>query len=161
VTTTRTGKPQPQTTTEAEPEPEPEPVAEKPQPEPEPPTPGGRTFVEGGDSTTNEEAVAELQRQLEGVQKIALQGSGDGALTLQLMKLLSGHISTSGSADVVVHFNGRVTSMGLGRKQRSATAYVTKRGRTIFNYRMDPQTYRVGDNPAEAFARVLGDALNR
>jgi len=96
---------------------------------------------------------------MQGVDKVAIQGSGDGAQTLQLMKILHDHLSTGGSADVVIHFNGSVTSQGLGRKTRRCTAYITKRGRTIFTYRMDSQSYRVGDNPAEAFARVISDVL--
>jgi len=38
---------------------------------------------------------------------------------------------------------------------------VSKGGRVIFRYQLGPEEYRVGDNPAEAFGRVLADALGR
>jgi hypothetical protein len=49
--------------------------------------------------------------------------------------------------------------MSIGRKRRSAHASISRNGRVVFRYELPPETYRVGDNPAEAFARILGDAI--
>jgi hypothetical protein len=59
----------------------------------------------------------------------------------------------------VIRFDGALDRLGRGRKRRSASASIVKNGRTVFRYELKPEEYRVGDDPAEAFARILGDVL--
>ena len=70
-------------------------------------------------------------------------------------------VGISEGADIEIRFTGAVDRHGLGRKTRSATATIKKGGRPIFQYVMPREDYRVGDSPAEAFARILSDALAR
>jgi hypothetical protein len=80
----------------------------------------------------------------------------------QLSNALRGRgISIGEGAPIEIRFTGSVSHHGLGRKSRSANATVKKNGRPIFNYVMPREEYRVGDSPAEAFARILMDALAR
>jgi len=130
-----------------------------PEPQPAAPVP---TYVEGRGSSADEEALSYLKSALSGVSRVALEGSGDGLQTKILGALLRNHgVTVADGSDVTVDFNGTVTRLGFGRKRRAANATVSKSGRVIFRYQLGPEEYRVGDNPAEAFGRVLADALAR
>jgi eukaryotic-like serine/threonine-protein kinase len=139
--------------------PKPEPVRE---PEPEPPAPVAvRAYVEGGDSDANDRLLSDLRQHLSGVTKIAVRGSNPEMvqhLTTRLQKELS-NVTVADSADTIVNFDGVLERLGRGKKRRSAQATISKNGRVIFRYEMPPEEYRVGDTPAEAFARVLTDAI--
>jgi len=162
----------PPTTTHAPPKPKPVPVPQPapveetaaPEPEPEPaPVPSSSvpTFRERGDSAANEAAVAALHQQIGGTTRVYLTG-GDAEMIQELSMALRGRgISIGEGAPVEIRFTGSVNSHGFGRKSRSATATIKKNGRPIFNYVMPREDYRVGDSPAEAFFRILGDALSR
>ncbi|HEV7487816.1 MAG TPA: protein kinase [Thermoanaerobaculia bacterium] len=145
----------------AEPAPVEEPAAPEPQPEPEPATSSVPTFRERGDGSANESAIAALHQQIGGVTRVAVSG-GDAEMINELSNALRGRgISISEGAPIEIRFTGSVSRHGLGRKSRSGNATVKKNGRPIFNYVMPREEYRVGDSPAEAFARILTDALAR
>ncbi len=123
------------------------------------PAPAVVPYVEGGDGDANDTALTNAQHALNGTRKVALRGS-DAALTAELARILTNReITVADDADVVIKFDGTFERLGRGRKRRSATASITKNGRTVFRYEMKPEEYRVGDNPAEAFARILSDVL--
>ena len=154
---TTTHAPKPRTATRAEPPP----VEDIPAPVPQPATPSALTYREKGDSDANDAALALLHQQIAGVTRIALTGA-DAEMIKELSDgLRRRSISIGDGASVEVRFTGYVERGGLGRKKRSATATVKKNGRPIFQYVMPTEEYRVGDSPAEAFARILGDALAR
>ena len=133
----------------------------EPQPEPEPPSSSVPTFRERGDGNANDAAVATLHQQIGGVTRVALTG-GDAEMINELSNALRGRgIVIGEGAPIEIRFTGSVARHGLGRKSRSANATVKKNGRPIFNYVMPREEYRVGDSPAEAFARILTDALSR
>ena len=141
------------------------PVEETPEPEPQPePVPASSsvpTFRERGDGNANDAAIAALRQQIAGATRVAVSG-GDAEMINQLSNALRGRgISIGEGAPVEIRFTGSVARHGLGRKSRSANATVKKNGRPIFNYVMPREEYRVGDSPAEAFARILTDALAR
>jgi len=142
------------------------PVEETPQPEPQPepePVPASSvpTFRERGDGNANDAAIATLHQQVGGVTRVALTG-GDAEMINELSNALRGRgIIIGEGAPIEIRFTGSVARHGLGRKSRSANATVKKNGRPIFNYVMPREEYRVGDSPAEAFARILTDALAR
>jgi serine/threonine-protein kinase len=146
--------------------PEPAPVEETaaPEPEPEPaPVPSSSlpTYREHGDGGANDAALATLHQQIGGTTRVYLTG-GDAEMIQQLSNALRGRgISIGDAAPVEIRFTGSVNSHGFGRKSRSATATIKKNGRPIFNYVMPREDYRVGDSPAEAFFRILSDALAR
>jgi len=121
------------------------------------------TYLDGGtgDSDANDRMLASLQRQLSGVSQVAVQGSGDPALLRALTAAISEQVTVTPGADVVIHFNGSVERLGRGRKRRAAEASIVKQGRVIFRYELPSQQYRVGDDPAEAFARVVLNALGQ
>jgi eukaryotic-like serine/threonine-protein kinase len=145
----------------AEPAPVEEPAAPEPQPEPEPAPLSVPTFRERGDASANDSAIATLHSQIGGVTRVALTG-GDAEMINELSNALRGRgISIGEGAPIEIRFTGSVNRHGLGRKSRSANATVKKNGRPIFNYVMPREEYRVGDSPAEAFARILTDALSR
>jgi serine/threonine-protein kinase len=169
VTTSSTPVVPPPTTTHApvKPKPpvvqEPAPVEETaaPQPEPEPVSSSVPTYRERGEGGANEAATAALHQQLAGVTRVAVSG-GDAEMINELSNALRGRgISIGEGAPIEIRFTGSVARHGLGRKSRSANATVKKNGRPIFNYLMPREEYRVGDSPAEAFARILTDALAR
>jgi serine/threonine-protein kinase len=144
---------------------EPAPVEETPEPEPQPaPEPAPSivpTYRERGDGGANDTALATLHQQLSGVTRVAVSG-GDAEMINELSNALRGRgISIGEGAPIEIRFTGSVSRHGLGRKSRSANATVKKNGRPIFNYVMPREEYRVGDSPAEAFARILTDALAR
>jgi serine/threonine-protein kinase len=118
-----------------------------------------RTYVENGDSDANEAALEELRRQLSGVTAVALEGIDDSRQTKEISAAIEETRTVSADASVVIRFRGTLERLGRGRKRRSAEATILKNGRPIFRYEMPPEEYRVGDSPAEAFARVLRDAL--
>jgi len=154
--TTRQPAP-PQTTQEQPPPVEPKKVVEAP-----PPSPSSSSiaaYVDGkGDSSHNEEALAYARKQLSGTTKIAIEASGDADLQTRLAQLLKNDgLAIADGADVVVRFNGSVQRQRFGRKVRSGTATISRHGRVVFRYELPAEEYRVGDNPAEAFARVAGD----
>ncbi|HEV7425665.1 MAG TPA: serine/threonine-protein kinase [Thermoanaerobaculia bacterium] len=143
----------------------PAPVEETPQPEPQPepePAPSSvLTFRERGDGNANDAALAALHQQIGGTTRIALSG-GDAEMINELSNTLRGRgISIGEGAPIEIRFTGSVSHHGLGRKSRSGNATVKKNGRPIFQYVMPREEYRVGDSPAEAFARILTDALAR
>jgi serine/threonine-protein kinase len=141
------------------------PIAAAPVPPPAraaPPPPPPPTYTEHGDSSANDAALAHARDQLHAVTRVSLDGSGDADLTKQLAEIIRGNdLTLADGSDVVIHFNGKVTRRGFGRKKREADATITKNGRSVFRYQLAPEEYRVGDNPAEAFARVLRDVLGR
>ncbi|MEA2414394.1 MAG: eukaryotic-like serine/threonine-protein kinase [Thermoanaerobaculia bacterium] len=145
----------------AEPAPVEETPAPEPQPEPEPAPSSVPTFRERGDGSANDSAIATLHQQIGGVTRVAVTG-GDAEMINELSNALRGRgISIGEGAPIEIRFTGSVNRHGLGRKSRSANATVKKNGRPIFNYLMPREEYRVGDSPAEAFARILTDALAR
>jgi len=127
-------------------------------PEPPPPARVATYFDAKGDSSHNDEALAYAKQHLEGVKKVTVETSGDPDLRSRLVELLQDRgLSVTDSADVVIRFNGTVQRLRLGRKVRAATATITRGGRVVFKYELPSEEYRVGDNPAEAFARIAGD----
>ncbi|HEY3052638.1 MAG TPA: serine/threonine-protein kinase [Thermoanaerobaculia bacterium] len=143
--------------------PAPQPIVAKPrEPEPEPrPAPVSiNAYVEGGDSDANDQLLSNAKSHLRGVTRVAIHANGDmlKELTDRLKQEVPGVTITEG-ADTVVDFNGVLERLGRGKKRRSAQASVSKNGRVVFKYELPPEEYRVGDTPAEAFARVLADAL--
>jgi serine/threonine protein kinase len=161
-----TATPVPPTTTRApRPKPvqqeEPAPVEETAAPEPEPAPVNVLTYREKGDGSANDAALESLHRQLSGTTRVYLSG-GDAEMIKQLSDALRGRgITLVEGAPVEIRFTGSVASHGFGRKSRSGNATVKKNGRPVFQYVMPREDYRVGDSPAEAFARILSDALGR
>jgi serine/threonine protein kinase len=165
---------QPVSTTTGAPTPAPQPLAPQPAPAPvhqEQPAaqvtapavhdsqPATR-YTEGGDGDDNAKAIDEARQALKGVTHVAVNGSGDPALVTQVAKSVRDAGLEIGDADgVVVTFNGTLEHLGRGRKRRSAQAVITRHGRTVFRYEMPPEDYRIGDNPAEAFSRILREVL--
>lgn len=131
---------------------------EKPAADVEPP----HSFKEGGMSSRNDEAVSFAHDRLRGVTSVALDARGDADLVKQLGQILQKMgLALSDDAPVRIRFYGTVTHQGFGRKIRAAEATVLKNGHPILEYQMKPEEYHVGDNPAEAFARVLNDVFGR
>ncbi len=152
-TTTHAPKPKPV------PQEEPAPVEETAEPEPAPSS--VLTYREKGDGNANDAALASLHQQLAGTTRVYLSG-GDAEMIKQLSDALRGRgITLVEGAPIEIRFTGSVTSHGFGRKSRSGNATIKKNGRPIFQYVMPREEYRVGDSPAEAFARILADALAR
>lgn len=168
--TTTTAAPivQPPTTTRAPvkprpvPVPEPAPVEEAPVPEPEPaPSSAPVTYREKGDGNANDAALAALHQQIGGASRVYLSG-GDAEMINDLYKSIrAAGVSIGEGAPVEIRFTGSVDSKGFGRKSRGANATIKKNGRVIFQYAMPREDYRVGDSPAEAFARILTEALSK
>jgi serine/threonine protein kinase len=166
VTMTSTPVVQPPTTTRApvKPKPvpveEPAPVEETAAPEPAPAS-APLTYREKGDGNANEAALAALHQQIGGASRVYLTG-GDAEMINELYKSIrAAGVSIGEGAPVEIRFTGSVDSKGFGRKSRGANATIKKNGRAIFQYVMPREGYRVGDSPAEAFARILTDALAR
>jgi len=162
--TTVTSTPPPaevkQETVQPQPQPQqPAPVTTTTQAPPLPAASKVATYFDGnGDSSHNDEAVGYARQQLHGVTTVAVQASGDADLQSRLADLLKHDgLTVSDAADVVIRFNGSVERQRFGRKVRAGTATIAKHGRVVFHYELPSQEYRVGDNPAEAFARVAGD----
>ncbi len=143
------------------PQEEPAPAEETAEPEPQPAPSIALTYREKGDGDANDAALASLHRQIAGTTRVYLSG-GDAEMIKQLSDALRGRgITLVEGAPVEIRFTGSVNSHGFGRKSRSGNATIKKNGRPIFQYVMPREDYRVGDSPAEAFARILADALAR
>ena len=161
-------RPRPQPVIEPTPQPAPQPAAdtaESDASDEEPPANKylkAQPFVEGGDGRSNDYAIAEARRQLTGLNHVAIAGGADPTLQMELASLLRRNgVQVLPSSDIVVHFDGAVERLQRGRKQRSAHASITRKGRVVFRYEMAPEEYRVGDDPAEALARVLSNIFGR
>lgn len=118
-------------------------------------------YVDGGDDdAANERALENLRRNLRGTKSMSLRG---GAMRDELYRAMRDQLPDmefDGEADVIVRFEGATERTGrVGRKRRSAIATVSKGGRVIFRYELPPEDYRVGDTAAEAFARVIANAV--
>jgi serine/threonine-protein kinase len=162
VTTTHAApRPQPQSPPQPQPQPQPQPAATQ-QVGGMPPAGNAPRFTERGDSDANDAAVAKLRTALKGVTRVAIVNQGDPELAEQLgARLTKSGIDVGGGSDVVIYFSGSVEHVGRGRKRRAAHAVVTRSGRVLFRYEMPAEDYRVGDTPAEAFARIIRDAIDR
>ncbi len=68
-----------------------------------------------------------------------------------------GGLTVTEGADTVINFDGTLERLGRGKKRRAAQATVSRNGRVVFRYELPAEEYRVGDTPAEAFARVFSD----
>jgi serine/threonine protein kinase len=117
-------------------------------------------YVDGGDDGDNQRALDNLRRNLRGTKSMSLRG---GAMRDELYRAMRDQLPDmefDGEADVIVRFEGTAERAGrLGRKRRSGIGTVTKNGRVIFRYELPGEDYRVGDNAAEAFARVIANAF--
>ena len=118
-------------------------------------------YVDGGeDEDANERALENLRRNLRGTKSMSLRG---GAMRDELYRAMRDQLPDmdfDGEADVIVRFEGTNERTGrIGRKRRSAIATVSKGGRVIFRYELPAEDYRVGDSAAEAFARVIANAV--
>jgi len=160
---TQTVAPKPKRPKKVVPAPVPVPVTDTTPPPPPPPAPVTVVrFVEGGDDSTNESAIAATKRELGSVSQIAVRGSGgDADLTTKLVNIVKGQVGVSDSANVVIEFNGHIERRGFGRKTRSGNATISKGGQVLLRYEMPAENYRTGDDPAEAFARVLLQVLGK
>jgi hypothetical protein len=90
---------------------------------------------------------------------VALDTPGEGRRLAELVR--NSDLTIADDADTVIHFQGIVTRMRFGRKRRAGQATITRNGQIVFRWEMRPEEYRVGDIPAEAFARVLSDVFGR
>jgi len=120
---------------------------------------GAPTYVDGGDDDSNERALTALRRNLRGTKAVALRAGG---MTPELARALREEfpdIQFAAQSDVVIRFEGTFERRARALKRRAAVATVSKNGRVIFRYQLPDEVYRVGMSPAEAFARVLGNAL--
>ena len=146
-----------------EPAKQPEPKPREPEPQTPRPAPAAsvKPFIDGdtGDADVNEELVSYLSNKLIGVTSIAVRGPANDQQKVLLERLRKNNITVVESAPTVVDFDGTLEQVGRGKKRRSARATVTKDGRVIFRYELPPEEYRVGDSPAEAFARILAEAF--
>ncbi len=164
--TTSSGTAAPPATATVTPAPKKKAVIEKP-PAPTPtrstaPTPAPppvRTFVdgEGGDSGVNDQALSDAKRHLSGITRVTIRANN-----AEMLKDLSDHLRRGGltvteGADTVINFDGTLERLGRGKKRRAAQATVSRNGRVVFRYELPAEEYRVGDTPAEAFARVFSD----
>jgi eukaryotic-like serine/threonine-protein kinase len=144
------------------PQPVPQPPIRDPRPEPVPAPVNVRSFIDGdtGDPDVNEELIENLHRQLNGVSRVSIRGSGDmHAQLIQRFRNALPTIAIVDDADTVINFRGTLETVNRGKKRRSADATIVKNGRVIFKYELPPEEFRVGDTPAEAFSRVLNEAF--
>jgi serine/threonine-protein kinase len=106
-------------------------------------------YVDGGNARRNERALQMLRRELRGVTRLSLRGSGGAQMPLfRAMRARLPDMDFDGDADVIVRYNGS------GRQVRSAVGTVSKGDRVIFRY---DSLY--GSTP-EAFANVIAEALS-
>jgi serine/threonine-protein kinase len=135
-----------------------------PPPPPPPVEPSIATYIDGdtGDSDVNDALLAELGRQLQGVNRVAIRSS-NSEMREALVERIGREtgLTVSDSATTVIDWDATLEDRGRGRKRRAASATISKNGRVIFKYRLPSEDFRVGDTPAEAFARVLYDATNQ
>jgi eukaryotic-like serine/threonine-protein kinase len=117
-------------------------------------------YVDGGDDDNNERALESLRRALRGTKSMSLRGGAMRDELYQAMRAQLPDMEFDGDADVIVRFEGTMERRGrLGLKRRAATATVSKGGRVVFRYELAPEDYRTGDTAAEAFARVIANAV--
>jgi eukaryotic-like serine/threonine-protein kinase len=122
-----------------------------------------RVYVENGDSDSNEAVVSEAHARLANVKRVAIVAEPGPAT--ELAEALSSRVpgltvvGRGEHPDAVIEFRATQERAGFGRKRRAAQAAVSVGGRTVFAYRLDPEIYRVGDTPAEAFANALASAM--
>jgi eukaryotic-like serine/threonine-protein kinase len=134
--------------------------AEEPTDEPEAPAFGSAaTYRDGGDSGSNDRALAILRRELRGTTTVALRAGGMTGELARALRAEFPSIQFESHADVVIRFTGRQERVGAGRKRRAAVAVVEKNGRPVFRYELPDEVYRVGASSVEAFASVLGEAF--
>lgn len=129
---------------------------------PEPSVPAfsrAATYRDGGDSDSNDRAMAVLRRELRGTTTVALRAGGMTAELARALREEFPSIQFEGEADVVIRFNGVNERLRAGRKRRYADATVEKNHRVIFRYQLPDEVYRVGQSSVEAFANVLGEAF--
>jgi len=119
------------------------------------------TFREGAARIANESAMNVARMQLRNVKEVRLTGGGPLLLREVASVLEELDIAVVENADVAIHFQGQIDMGPRRRKRRSAEATIIRNGRPVLRYVMPPQEYRVGDNPAEAFGRVLSDLFER
>ncbi len=137
-----------------------QPKPEEPEPAAASPTLAVKAFVEGGDSDQNDRLLSDLKQHLQGVKKISVRANNAEMLKELTDRLKSvSALTIAGDAGTAIDFHGVIDHLGRGKKRRSAEATISKNGRVIFRYEMPAEEYRFGDTPAEAFARVLLDAL--
>ncbi len=133
------------------------PAPEKPV---EPAAPPVRAFVDGGDSSLNDQLVSAARQKLHGTTRVAVHATNPDMLKDLTKALEHLGLTVSDGADTSIDFDGVLERAGLGKKRRSAKASITKNGHVVFRYELAPEVYRVGDTPVEAFARVLGDVFH-
>jgi hypothetical protein len=137
------------------------PEAPKSDPEPPPapaPMPMIVPMVTDGDATVaNAAAIREVQAQLRDVKQVSLTGTANPPeLLTQLGQLLEKNgLAVVDRADVTIHFDGTLDRVKFGRRHRAGEATIIRNGRPVLHYVLASEEYRVGDNPAEAFSRVL------
>ena len=145
-----------------EPKPVPPPREEPAPEEQEAPRPSGRvvTYIDGGgDDDANDHAMDVLRSELRGTKTIAVRAGGMTAEVTRAIRDSLPGVEIEAYADVTVRFEGTLERRSRGIKRRAATATIEKNGRTIFRYQLPDELYRVGDAPAEAFVRVLANAI--
>jgi hypothetical protein len=120
------------------------------------------TYMEHGSTLANKAAIQVAQTQLRNVWQVSLAGAGDPPLLKQLgEQLKKNRIAVVERADVAIHFDGKLDRGSLGRRRRAAEVTITRSGRPVLRYVLPSEEYRVGDNPAEAFIRIVRDAFNQ
>jgi hypothetical protein len=106
-------------------------------------------YVAGGDSRRNARAMQVLRRELRGVTRVSLRGSGGAQMPLfRAMRQHLPDLEFDGDADIIIRYNGS------GRQLRTAVGTVSKGDRVIFRY---DSLY--GSSP-EAFASVIAEAFS-
>ena len=103
--------------------------------------------------------MEDLSTKLIGVTSIAVRGPANDQQRQLIERLKRNDITVVDNATTIVNFEGTLEQLGRGRKRRSGKATISKDGRVIFRYELPPEEFRVGDSPAEAFARVLSEAF--
>jgi len=137
-------------------------VEDEPLPEPAPEPMSFPTYTEGGSSLANESALNVAKMNLRNVRQVSVHGPGNPLLTRQLIDLLTDNgLAVVEGADVVISFQGHVDRGRLGRKRRAGEVTITRHGRPVLRYVLPAEEYRVGDNPAEAFSRIVGELFER
>lgn len=153
---TRPAEPKPKPTPR---EVEPTPAEEEEAPAPTPTFASG-TYVDGGDDEdANDRVMANFRRQVQGTKSVALRAGGMQAEVTRAFRDFLPEVQLETNANVVIRFAGTAGRRARGIKVRAATATVEKNGRVVFRYQLPEETYRMGDTAAEAFARVMMQAL--
>jgi serine/threonine protein kinase len=116
-------------------------------------------YTDGGDSDSNDRALALLRRELRGTTTVALRAGGMTDELARALREQFPNIQFEAEADVVIRFTGRTERLGVGRRRRAAMATVEKNGHIIFRYKLPDEVYRVGQGSVEAFANVMGEAF--